>query len=502
MNRKRIIHIAIFFVLVILASSCNKYLDLKPQDGIVRQEYWKTKEQVQAAVAGCYASLLADPANKDKPLSEYLFMWGELRADMVAPGPGISNDEMDITEVNILSTNKMTNWAAVYRTINYCNTVIDFAPGVMDNDNTLTKAQLNSWLSEAYALRGLMYFYLVRSFRDVPLKLKSTSSDNDLEQLAKSSADTVLAQVVKDLQTADSNAVTTYGNTVYDKGRITRFTVKAIEADVYLWMDKYNECVAACDYIINSGKFGLIAGNSGWFNTLYYKGNSNESIFEFQYDAQKLNSFYAMFNTSKLRYFSSATVLEDIYTVDFVNYLNRDIRADGSAVRAGDNLIWKFLGVNSDDMRASDASFAHWFVYRYADILLMKAEALNQIGGRGQEALDLVTTIRNRAHALDQTNTNPDPANKDALGEFILAERAREFAFEGKRWYDLLRNAKRNNYARLDLLINAVIKAVPASLQVSAQGKYRDPTHSSHYFPIYYYEIQSDPNLIQNPFYK
>jgi hypothetical protein len=493
-------NILLFSVFIIAVFSCNKYLTLQPQDGITRQEYWKTKEQVQSAVVGCYASLLGDPSGSGRPLSEYLFMWGDLRADMIAPSLGITSPELDIINVNTLSTNNIVQWSAVYKCINYCNTVIDFAPGVLANDNTFTQAQLNAYLAEVRGLRGLLYFYLVRSFRDVPLKLKSTSSDTDLSQLPKTSKDSVLAQVVKDLAFADSNAVVSYGSSSVDKGRLTKYTVKAIEADVFLWMDDYADCTAACDFIINSGQFGLIAGDDSWFNTLYYKGNSNESIFEFQYDAQKLNSFYNIFTTSRSRYLASPNVMENVYTIDYINDRNKDIRGEGAAVRTSDNAIWKYLGVNYSQIRTLDASYAHWFVYRYADILLMKAEAINQMGGRGQEALDLVYKIRKRANALAQTDLAPDPSDKNATGDFILAERAREFAFEGKRWYDVLRNAKRNKYARIDLLLNMVAHSAPAELQQSAIGKYKDS--NSHYFPIYYYEIQTDPNLIQNPFYK
>jgi hypothetical protein len=499
--KRRIVLNLIFAVVLFSNTSCNKWLTLQPQDGTTIQEYWQTKEQIQAAVVGCYSSLLADPANSDKKLSEYLFMWGELRADMLAPGPGISNDETDVMDVNTLPTNTIVKWNAVYRTINYCNTVIDHAPAVLALDNTLTKTQLNAYLSEAHALRALMYFYLVRSFRDVPLKLKSTSTDDDLLLLPKTSSDTVLTQIIKDLNFADSNAVTTYGNTIYNKGRITTYTVKAIKADVYLWMDNYTECVKACDYIINSGQFGLIAGNNGWFNTLYYNGNSNESIFEFQYDAQALNSFYNMFIISPRRYYAAGTVMEDMYTLDPNNSDNYDIRGLWSAVRASDNTVWKYLGVDGGSTsRALSASYAHWFVYRYADILMMKAEALNQIGGRGLEALALVYKVRYRANALAATDLNPDPSDQSGITDFILAERAREFAFEGKRWYDVLRNAKRNKYARLDILTGMVAQAVPATLQQTAIGKYKDS--NSHYFPIYTYELQNDPYLIQNPYYK
>lgn len=471
-----------------------------PQDGITRQEYWKTKENIQAALIGCYASLLGDPTNRDRPLPEYLFMWGETKADMVAAGLGISNDEQDIINVNTLNTNSIAKWTAVYRTINYCNTVIDFAPGVMSLDNTLTQTQLNAYLAEAKALRALMYFYLVRSFRDVPLKITSTSSDEDLQQLPKTSADSILNQIEADLNYADSNVVRTHGNLQYDKGQITKYTVKAIKADVYLWRDKYQQAADACDFIIASNQFGLINGNSDWFNTLYYKGNSNESIFEFQYDVQKLNSFWGMFTTSRARYYASANVMDNVFTIDYVNDF-KDIRGEGASVRTSDNGVFKYLGINNtNQIRPFDASYAHWFVYRYADILLMKAEALNQIGGRGTEALALVNQIRNRARALAQTNTNPDPTDQIALGDYILQERAREFAFEGKRWYDVLRNAKRSNYARFDLLVSMLTKSVPPNRLQSAINKYRD--YNSHYFPIYFYEIQVNPNLVQNPFYQ
>ena len=181
--------------------------------------------------------------------------------------------------------------------------------------------------------------------------------------------------------------------------------------------------------------------------------------------------------------------------------MNVDIRGDGASARSTDNMIWKYSGLSNDNrtQRASTQYFAHWFVYRYADILLMKAEAANQLNN-GQEALDLITKIRTRATAVAATNPSPGPNDKTAIADFILDERRREFAFEGKRWYDLLRNARRNNYQRLNILLQMVTNTVPADRQQSAIAKYRD--FNSHYFPIYFYELQTDKNLIQNPFYK
>ena len=127
----------------------------------------------------------------------------------------------------------------------------------------------------------------------------------------------------------------------------------------------------------------------------------------------------------------------------------------------------------------------------------MKAEATNQLGN-GAEALSLVAEIRSRAGAYK--NTTVSSTDKDGIADFVLQERAREFAYEGKRWYDLLRNAKRNNYQRISLLLNMVSNTVPPNRQQSAIAKFKDK--NSHYFPIYFRELQTDANLQQNPFYK
>ncbi|MEO8404735.1 MAG: RagB/SusD family nutrient uptake outer membrane protein [Chitinophagaceae bacterium] len=483
-------------VAVLATVSCKKWLDLKPQDGITGAEFWKTKEQVQAAVVGCYSSLLGGT----KPVAELFFLWGELRADMVTSTTSTTNEQVDVINVNILSTNSICNWRPIYQTINYCNTVIDFAPGVIQKDPTFTQDALNKYLAEVKTIRAMMYFYLARTFGDVPLKLTATSSDQEIVQIAKSTQQQILTQVIKDLSEAEPDALLTYGNRDYDKGRITKYTINALQADVYLWMDKYDECVAACDKIIQSNKFGLIDGTSqnAWYSTLYVNGNSNESIFEFQFDQQKLNSFYTIMTTSRRQLQASSVVMDEMYAVDFIVPENKDIRGDGVSVRSTDNTIWKFVGLNTSNSRPQEQSSAHWPIYRYADIFLMKAEALNQ-KGQGADALGLVYAIRNRAHALTQTDDNPDPNDKVAVGDFVLKERAREFAYEGKRWFDVLRNAKRNNYERLGLLLGMVASTVPPDRQQSAIIKFRDK--NCHYLPIYAYELQTDKLLIQNPFY-
>lgn len=511
----------LFFFLFLTAigfSSCKKWLSLKPLDGIVKEEFWKTKEQVGASVFGIYSSMMeyssGTYANQNyvPSMAELFFVWGEGRADHVANATASSFDDIALVNVNIQPTNVNANWRPFYRTINYCNTVIEKAPEVLANDNTFTQTQLDNYLSEALTIRALMYFYLARTFGDVPLKLDATLSDENITPIPKTPQAQIFDQIVKDLTLAESKAVKSYGNVESDKGRVTVYTINAIQADVYLWMEKYTEAIAACDKIINSNRFGLIRGatvngpvieyNDNWFNTLYFNGNSNEGIFELQYGPQRLNPFFPIFSSSipARRWTAVPDLMERVFTVDMTNDRNYDIRGDGGSVRAATSTIWKYVGANSNGaLRSLDQSFAHWFFYRYADVLLMKAEALNETGN-GQAALDLVYTIRARANALSSTDLTPAPNDKNLIQDFILEERAREFCFEGKRWFDVLRNAKRNNYQRLPILLNMVALSAPSNMQQSAQAKLRD--FNSHYLPIYLYEIQTNKQLIQNPFYK
>jgi hypothetical protein len=496
---KKVIYRFLLVMLVLSASSCNKWLELEPQDGIIREEFWKSKEDVQAAVIGCYSSLLGPPgAIKDRPLPDYLFMWGELRADMVSPGLGISVDEQNIMNVNILSSNSISSWKSLYRTINFCNTVIDFAPDVRKVDNTFTEGSLNTYLSEALALRSLMYFYLVRTWGDVPLKLKSTSTDAELGSIGKTTKEVVLNQIVADLLKAEGMAATTFGNKQYDTGRITKYTIETMLADVYLWMDKYNECIDMCQKVIDSKKFTLVPA-SQMFNRVFYEGNSSEGIFEFQFDAQKLNPFYQMFLPTIRRYNATIKVIDEVYTQDFTDETKVDVRGVNAAVRVSDNAIYKYMAVDYNTARTPDVSFAHWFVYRYPEIYLMQAEAYAQVN-QGQKALDLVKIVRDRANALVATERILSPTDIDGIADYILEERAREFSFEGKRWYDILRNAKRDNYKRINILLDMVAAAVPSDQQQSAITKYRDV--NSHYLPIFDDELTADLTLQQNPFYK
>jgi hypothetical protein len=283
-----------------------------------------------------------------------------------------------------------------------------------------------------------------------------------------------------------------------NKGRITRYTVNAIQADVYLWNEQYDSCIFSCNKIINSGLYGLLENDEFWFTNLYVDGNSSESIFELQFSQEILNPYYSMLKRNKYLK-ASGVAVEEFFPPD-PNQLpdSADIRADGASYKLSDNYtIWKYIGRNRDEARAENEAYGHFIIYRYAEIFLFKAEALNQTG-MGEEALALLRQVRTRAHA-SRASSMGEVTDVDLLTEFILNERCREFAYEGKRWYDVLRTAKRNNYERMDLMIQMVLRSAPADKQVTIQNKYMDTY--SHYLPIYYTELQANPALEQNPFY-
>ena len=139
-------------------------------------------------------------------------------------------------------------------------------------------------------------------------------------------------------------------------------------------------------------------------------------------------------------------------------------------------------------------SDANWIVYRYPDILLMKAEALVQQGALG-EAVDLVNMIRDRALVEPISNI----PNRQDLEELILEERAKEFCGEGKRWFDLIRMARRNNYARTDLLIEILAADKTYEEAEIIRSKYSNP--NSWYLPIHQDELDQNNQLVQNPYY-
>ena len=479
----------IVVLMVFTQISCNDWLELIPPGGLIREEFWKTKGDVDAVLMAAYSDFSAMDRN--------LFLYGELRADMLIGGPSQGGGERNIAENNIYPDNSFTNWNSFYKIINYCNEVILNAPLVQEIDNTFTDYQMQGLVSEAYFLRSLAYFYLVRIYNEVPLILDPSESDDTEFYVTKESEETVLNQIVKDLETNRPFAPSeSFKTLIENKGRASKASFDALLADIALWRFDYDNVIKYVNQIISTQKFVLMPSGR-WFE-LFYPGNSLESIMEFQFDGnmQQRNGTYGLTNRSSNQYKPSQKALE-MLSFEFASEL---VRGEDSSIRKygeDDFIIWKYVGQAPDGQTAragADQYSCNWILYRYADVLLMKAEALSQ-KGQYNEAFNIITEIRDRAGVGSVSIANSPTAYEDA----ILQERALELSYEGKRWFDLLRMGRRNNYARKDKLIEIIVSNVPSTQKRILATKLTNPL--GWYLPIYEKEIERNKNLVQNPYY-
>jgi starch-binding outer membrane protein, SusD/RagB family len=475
--------------LIFLQTACNDWLELLPPEGLTREFYWQNKEEVEAVVMGAYSTF--------RNMDGQLFRLGELRADLITDGGSMGANDRRIMNGNIHPDNSTTNWNRFYTVINYCNEVIEYSPAVKERDDTFTDFQFDGFLAEAHFLRALCYFYLVRVYKDVPLVLQSTNSDAAEVYLPKTDGDKILDHITADLKKYRGVAPDEgYRTIVENKGRATRAAYDALLADIALWQFDYESVIGHVNSIINADKH-LLLMSSRWFE-LFSHGNTAESIFELQFN-DNLDQRNNMFNMTH-RFANNYDPSQIAIQMFAKRYAREIIRGEDTSIkRYGEDefIIWKYVGMAGDGMSTRPAflqNSANFIIYRYADVLLMKAEALSQLG-RFQEALVIINMIRARADVPPLSLPDSESAYEDA----ILKERAHEFAYEGKRWFDLLRMGRRNNYARKNVLINILVSNVPSTQKRILSMKLNNPM--GWYLPIFEGEIERNKSLVQNPYY-
>jgi tetratricopeptide (TPR) repeat protein len=490
MKNKFNIHIIFMVGIIFLLGSCTDWMELEPEDKLIRQEFWQKEGDVEAVTAAMYDAF--------RETSLKSLMMGEVRGDMMYFDANQFSDYARIAESDIQYDNPEVKWEKYYFTINLANTLIQFMPEVLENDELFTVTEMERIKAEALFIRSLSYFYLVRLYKDVPMLLSASSSDTVDFYIEESDEDVVLDQIISDLEYAETIAVSKeniddntsqfMSDLTLFKGRANKYSIQAVLADVYLWKEDYQKCIEYCDKLIGSNLYSLEI-ETDWFK-LYVPGNSKESIFEIQYSElnQETNPIYdklvPITGSSRASFYD--WVWDDLFVTSDVRIANDDFGP-----------VSKYLLMDTEgkgsrrDFSQKDANYIY---YRYADILLMKAEALAELN-EFSESQELINEVALRAGTpsvfLDQSITEFRTA--------ILNERAREFAFEGKRWFDLLRFAKRNRWENKNLLINILLSKASEEKRPILRGRILDP--NGYYLPIPEADILYNDKLNQNPYY-
>ncbi|HKK63017.1 MAG TPA: RagB/SusD family nutrient uptake outer membrane protein [Bacteroidales bacterium] len=473
---------------LMLQTGCNDWVELMPPNGLVREEFWQSKEDVEAMLMGAYSALSS--------LDNLFFIHGEARGDMVDDDTNLSGNIRDMMNGNIYPDNWYANWQDFYTVINYANEIIANAPGVQSVDDTFTDYQLQGFLAEAYFIRSLTYFYLVRIYNEVPYVTEPSETDESFFYPEKSSAENVLNSISEDLRNNRQYLSSDFISIRQIKGRASKAACNALLADIALWQFEYEKVI---EYVqeIEMDEFSKLVSADMWFY-MFYPGNSNESIFELQFDERQSqrNSTYGMTNYDSHNFLASNKAIE-MFSLQFADEPFRGQGATVSKENETTYTIWKYVGLSPDGVTTRPSNIsntANWIVYRHADVLLMKAEALSQLE-RFEEALSILNRVRDRAGVNAISLPNSATAYEDA----ILNERALELAYEGKRWFDLVRMGRRNDYARSSNLVNMIIENVPATQKRVLGSKLTNPM--GWYMPIYEDELERNKYLEQNPYY-
>lgn len=467
-------------IVIIGLSSCKDWLTVAPQDKLVKEKFWTKTEDVYSSLAATYDAMRGASLNS--------LILGEVRADLITFSGASFSNYIQIGQSNISPTNGAVNWSEYYNAINLANTTMYFNKDVFGKDKTFTKEMLDGVDAECLFIRSLANFYLIRLWKDVPLVVTPSVSDTSNLYVEKSPENVVIQQIVTDLNKAMEMAYTTeFLGTDRFYGRANKYAMMALLADVYLWNEKYAECIQYCDEIINTGLYGLEPSETFFRN--YYPGNSEvESIFEFQYndalDNQENPIYYNLLNLG-----GSPQCGLNSRNVNQI-MLREDLRNFG-----GRTATWKYQGKDAIGLvgRTNTERDGNWNIYRFADIILMKAEALIELE-RFDEANELIRETLLRAGMPYEDNFDLETMRKA-----LLDERGREFLLEGKRWFDLLRAAKRDGFANKQIIINMILSGADIKQQAILRTKVYDTL--SYYLPIYERELIYNQNLVQSPYY-
>ncbi len=491
MNKLYFRYAFLFAILGMGIVACKNLLEEDPKDQVFVDNFFQTENDATAAVNSIYAILNATSSAPS---------FGGVYFSTYWVGSGLASDEMEnrlvATDLDQLATftHRPVNgllyefWSLAYKGINNANFAIGGIPSVKA-DATFK----NNRLGEAHYLRAMLYFDLVRMFGDIPLILRLDGETTP----PRNAAAEVFAQVVADLQFAEQNLPESY-QANNGLGRATKGAATGLLAKVYLTLGEWQKCVDQCNTTINSGKYGLYQDfaeafrvpNENGKETLFGVGfgSANNSIsfweegqFNVRLLPKQLTGQIPGVNAQGWQV-ATQNLYDSYHPQDRrreVTLLTKINNTDGSTTTVEPHIQKYWDKVN--EPLAGNTS--HDFPYlRYSDILLMKAEALNELNnGPNAEAYDAVNQVRKRARF---NGTVDLPILPDLQGlsyqdfkDALLLERRHEFVAEGHRWFDLVRFKK----------LEALVPSAKPGVQPQA----------FHYlFPIPQGEIDLNQNLL------
>ena len=411
-------------------ASCSDFLEIEPRNEIILEQFWNEKKDVDNIIAGCYSGL------QSYDVISRMMAWGEFRSENVNTTGLAQQNDLNLHRVlvdNLNASNGFTGWSGFYNVINRCNTVIYYAPSVAEKDPSYTESELRATIAEASALRDLCYFYLIRTFRDVPFTKEPYLDDNQVMDVEATPFNTLLDYLIEDLESVKNDAVRRYPDSKpeYQTGRITQDAIHAMLCEMYLWKKDYANCIRYADLVIEAFQkyakekegslltdmqtrfngFPLLRENysnseyGAAYRDIFGEGSSSECIFELNYadDDNRIPNnavsyCYGNFVSSGLNFFVKPS---DYVGLDQMNnayavFTNKyDIRAYEALfpISATSTSICKYVFRTPTiyfDQNASNASsvysgsyadgknHSNWIIYRLSDIMLLKAEAITQ----------------------------------------------------------------------------------------------------------------------------
>ncbi|WP_018614725.1 RagB/SusD family nutrient uptake outer membrane protein [Segetibacter koreensis] len=481
--------LSILFALGAAASlSCNKLVE-QPNSIITNSQFYKTQSDAIAAVNAVYSTLNSDPAGDFPMYGRNLnLLTGNGSDDQIFSQSNTNPDVRALGTATYVPANDRIkkNWQQHYFGISRANVAIDNIPNIAFD--TTSRSRL---VREAKFIRALLYFNVVRFWGDAPLILHDPASiDVDALKVKRSLKDSVYAQIIADLTDA-TNLPKTYG--AWDKGRATSGAAHALLAKVYVNRKEWDKALAELNTVINGGYGYDLFPN---YKDAFQKATKNgiEHIFSVQFET----ALGAKNSTQNLSTGNFGSFNPSVYPGDlpadstlYLMYSTDDTRRDvtfftsqynaatGQTVDFGAPRLAKFIDYSLSLLTNQSQSGINFPVIRYADILLLQAEVLNELnGGPTAEAYTAINRVRARAHVPDLTTGLSQADFRDS----VFVERRKEFIQEGMRWFDLSRRGGTYLYDAL--------KKFPAKTGAAVKDTL---------FPIPQAEIDLNPLLSQNP---